>query len=96
MNSPSSTPSASAPNDEMWKGLIQSTVGVAAPVLVSATTANRPRIDTSALSSHFCVVAFSSIPTRQIQVISTIHAQPTRVTAHEVAAADCQPTRRKE
>jgi hypothetical protein len=95
MNSPSSTPSASAPTDEMWNGLIQSSDGVAAPPLTSATTANRPRIDTSALSSHFWVVAFSSMPIRQIQVISTIQTQPTRVTAHAVAAADCQPNRRK-
>ena len=75
----------------MWNGLIQSKLGVAGPPLASATTANSARITTSAVSSHFCVAALSSIPMTQIHVISTIHRQPTIVTAHAVFAAESQP-----
>src|SRR3954447_4249099 len=91
MNSPSRTPSARAEKDEMWNGLIQSKLGVAAPPLISATTANAPRIAISAPSSHLCVAALSSMPITQIHVISTIHRQRAAVTAQVVFAADSQP-----
>ena len=75
-------------------GSIQARLGVAAPPLASATTENSARIASSAPSSQRWVSAFSSMPIRQIQVITTIHAQPTSVTAHAVSAAACQPTSR--
>jgi hypothetical protein len=64
----------------MCRGSIQSRLGVAAPPLMSATAANSARIASSAPSSQRWVSALSSIPTRQIQVISPIHTHPASVT----------------
>ncbi len=49
---------------------------------------------TSAASRKNWVLAESSIPTTQIQVITAIQITPTTVTAATESAADCQPTRR--
>ena len=62
----------------------------------NATTANSARVRISAVSSHFCVVALSSMPMTQIQVMIAIHATPTSVTAQLVSAAACQPKSRNE
>ena len=64
--------------------------------LTSATAANSARVRISAVSSHFCVVAFSSMPITQIHVMIAIQTTPTSVTAQLVSAADCQPKSRNE
>jgi hypothetical protein len=102
MKIPSSTPSTSAFRLEMWKGLSQfrltaASVGTSVTAtLTSATTANRASVQISAPSSHACVLALSSMPMTQIQVMIAIHATPTSVTAQLVSAADCQPKSRNE
>ena len=50
----------------------------------------------SAASSPIWVRAESSIPIRTIAVMSAIQTTPTTVTAKVEAAAESQPTRRKE
>ena len=64
--------------------------------LISATAANSASVRISAVSSHFCVAALSSMPITQIQVMTTIHTTPTSVTAQLVSAADSQPKSRNE
>jgi hypothetical protein len=102
MKMPSRTPSTSALKLDTWNGLSQlrltpGSVGTSVkPTLISATTANSARVRISAVSSHFCVVALSSMPMTQIHVITAIQTTPTSVTAQLVSAADCQPKSRNE
>jgi hypothetical protein len=87
---------------EIWNGFSQvrltpGSVGTSVtPTLIKATAAKRASVKISAVSSHLCVAALSSMPMTQIQVMMAIQATPTSVTAQLVSAADCQPTRRKE
>ena len=64
--------------------------------LSSATAANSASVRISAVSSHRCVAALSSMPITQIQVMIAIHTTPTSVTAQLVSAAVCQPNSRNE
>ncbi len=59
-----------------------------------ATTANSASVATSAVSSHCCVLALSSMPMTQIHVMIAIQITPTIVTAHIVEAAASQPNSR--
>jgi hypothetical protein len=102
MKMPSRTPSTSALKLDMWNGLSHSrltpgAVGTSVTAtLISATTANSASVRISAVSSHLCVVALSSMPITQIQVMTAIQTTPTSVTAQLVSAADCQPKSRNE
>src|SRR4051795_11319377 len=101
MNTASRTPDVSAvvesiangENHEM-SGWIEAAGAVPAQTRTSATTAKIASVTTSAVSSHRCVLAFSSMPMTQIHVMIAIQTTPTIVTAHIVSAADCQPNSR--
>src|SRR4051812_1740642 len=75
-------------------GLIEPAGAVPAHTRVRATTAKMPSVTTSAVSSHCCVLALSSMPMTQIHVMIAIQTTPMIVTAHIVSAADCQPNSR--
>src|SRR3954447_2969682 len=100
MKMPSSTPSMSALKLDTLNGLSQlklrpASVGTSVKAtFASATTANAASVAISAVSSQRCVLALSSMPMTQIQVMTAIHTTPTAVTAHVVSAADCQPNSR--
>ena len=100
MKIPSRTPSISAVHDSA-NGLNQSSCGWidaagALPpyTLASATTANRARMRTSAVSRICCVRAESSMPRQQIHVISAIQTTAATMIAKVEFAAESQPKSR--
>src|SRR3954471_5318733 len=101
MKTATSRPAVSAPTDGMANGENQDRSGVMAPgpawpvnTRTSATAAKMASVTTSAVSSQRWVLALTSMPMTQIQVISAIQMTPTIVTAHILLAADCQPNSR--
>jgi len=102
MKMPSRTPSTIALKLEMWNGLSQLRLthprggDVGEPDLDQRDGGEERQREISAVSSHFCVAALSSMPMTQIHVMTPIHTTPTNVTAQLVSAADCQPKSRNE
>jgi len=66
------------------------------PTLISATAAKSASVRISAVSSHFCVAALSSMPMTQNPRHDADPHDATNVTAQLVSAADCQPKSRNE
>src|SRR5579872_7414920 len=101
MNTAVSTPALRAPELRV-NGLSHEKLGWTefdhepAYTRASATIANTMSTNSSAPSRNHCVLAEISMPTKQIQLITTIQITPITVTAHVLFAAPFAPTSRNE
>src|SRR6476469_6811752 len=89
MNTASSTPDVRALVEPIANGENHQSAGltdvagaVPTQTRVSATTAKIASVTISAVSSHCCVFAFSSMPMTQTYVITAIQMTPINVTAN--------------
>src|SRR4051794_4821039 len=93
MKMPMSTPLTSASHEPIANGENHDSsgwmdpAGASAYTRTSATTANSARVTTSAVSSQRCVLALSSMPMTQIQVIAAMKTTPSAVTASVEASS---------